>query len=93
MLRTVRISVTSSIAMTDVVGVRPCGQISAGQPVEKTKFEIFAIGVKGFHVRQMMVILGWARRADVIKLNISVVLPEFEITKSKSFAPSAPKSP
>ena len=83
----------ASMAMTDVVGVRPRGQISSGQPVERTRSAVFAIGDKGFPVKQMMEILLCTRRAKVIKFIISVVLPEFEITKSKSLAESAPKSP
>ena len=93
MVCTTNISPITVMAVVDVVGVIPNTQTSAGLPVLRQTSDSFASGLSGFPVITINFRSGsrlWAKR---VNSTISRVLPELEISRSRSFFCKIPKSP
>ena len=93
MVCTTRISPITVMAVVEVVGVIPSVQTSAGLPVLRQTSDSCANGLSGFPVITINFSSGSRLWASWVSSTISRVLPELEISRSKSFFCRIPKSP
>ena len=93
MVCTTRISPITVITVVEVVGVMPSMQTSLGLPVLRHTSDSCASGLSGFPVMTINFSFGFRLCASCVSSTISRVLPELEISSSRSFSCRIPRSP
>ena len=93
MVCTTRISPITVITVVEVVGVMPSMQTSLGLPVLRHTSDSCASGLSGFPVMTINFSFGFRLCANCVSSTISRVLPELEISSSRSFSCRIPRSP
>ena len=93
MVCTTRMSPITVITVVDVVGVIPNVHTSAGLPVLRQTSDSSASGLSGLPVITINFNPGFKLCASCVNSTISRVLPELEMSNSKSFSCKMPRSP
>lgn len=93
MVCTTSMSPMTVMTVVEVVGVMPSTQTSLGLPVWRQTVASCASGLSGLPVMTMNFSAGFRLWASRVSSTISRVLPELEMSRSRSFSCRMPRSP